>query len=286
MNRPKNTLPTVSIGMPVYNGEKTLIVALDSILSQTFSDFELIISDNASTDTTEDICRRYAINDSRIRYVRQKENLGAARNFNYVLNEARAEYFMWAASDDVKSPDFLEHNYSFLENNPDYVASTSPTRFEGKDFNSVSMGDASLTGDLPERVLIFFTSWHANSRFCSLMKTDVLKMSYYLKKDFLGSDWAAMLDIISYGKTNRHNEGYVVLGKNGFSNSGTIFKHYRNRWFHWPLPFIELIKATLTMSKHFPFQYRIRIMGKLAKLNYQAVKNSTLIEIKKILNRR
>jgi len=281
----KDSAPNVSIGMPVYNGEKTLVAALDSILSQTFSDFEFIISDNASTDKTEEICRQYAINDSRIRYIRQKENLGAAKNFNYVLNEASSKYFMWATSDDIKSPDFLEHNYSFLENNPDYVASTSPTRFEGEDFDSVSMGDTSLTGDLPERVLMFFTSWHANSRFCSLMKTDILKKSYYLKKDFLGSDWAAMLDIISHGKTNRHSEGYVVLGKNGFSNSGTIFKHYRERWIHWPIPFIELIKATLNISKNFPFQYKVRIMGKLAKLNYQAVKSSIRTEIKMLLSR-
>lgn len=92
--------PVVSIGMPVYNGERFIREALDSLLAQTFTDFELIISDNASTDATESICRNYAERDSRIRYIQQRENFGALPNFQFVLNEARGEYFMWAACDD------------------------------------------------------------------------------------------------------------------------------------------------------------------------------------------
>src|ERR1035437_6848500 len=94
--------PKVSIGMRVYNGGKYIRRALASLLAQTFTDFELIISDNASTDGTEAICREYAAGDPRIRYVRQGENLGAMANFRFVLNEAGGEYFMWAAHDDVR----------------------------------------------------------------------------------------------------------------------------------------------------------------------------------------
>ncbi len=101
-------IPRVSIGMPVYNGEKFIRDALDSLLAQTFSDFELIISDNASTDDTEAICRDYAAKDVRIRYVRQAENLGAAANFKFVLDEAVGEYFMWAAHDDRRSTIAIE----------------------------------------------------------------------------------------------------------------------------------------------------------------------------------
>lgn len=93
--------PMVSVGMPVYNGERFIREAMESLLTQSFADFELIISDNASTDTTELICRNYAAQDSRIRYVRQQENIGALPNFQFVLNEARGEFFMWAACDDV-----------------------------------------------------------------------------------------------------------------------------------------------------------------------------------------
>jgi glycosyltransferase involved in cell wall biosynthesis len=92
--------PQVSIGMPVYNGEPFIREALDSLLTQTFTDFELIISDNGSTDATEAICKEYAAKDLRIRYVRHEENRGASANFWFVLNEAVGEYFMWAAADD------------------------------------------------------------------------------------------------------------------------------------------------------------------------------------------
>lgn len=93
--------PVVTIGMPVYNGETFIREALDSLLAQTFTDFELIISDNASTDGTDASCRKYAERDSRIRYIRQAENRGAVANFQFVLDEAVGKYFMWAAADDM-----------------------------------------------------------------------------------------------------------------------------------------------------------------------------------------
>lgn len=90
MNRKQ---PQVSIGMPVYNGEQFLKDALDSILAQTFDNFELIISDNTSTDNTQEICKAYSAKDQRICYYRNEKNLGAAWNFNRVFELARGEYF-------------------------------------------------------------------------------------------------------------------------------------------------------------------------------------------------
>lgn len=103
--------PRVSIGMPVYNGEQFICEALDSLLTQTFTNFELIISDNASTDQTETICRKYCTNDDRVRYIRQSQNLGAPANFKFVLDTAVAEYFMWAAADDVWDKNWIEVLY-------------------------------------------------------------------------------------------------------------------------------------------------------------------------------
>jgi len=102
-----NHKPRVSIGMPVYNGEQFLQEALDSILAQTFADFELIISDNASMDGTQEICRAYAAKDQRVRYFRNQTNLGASRNFNRVFELSSGEYFKWAAHDDICASDFL-----------------------------------------------------------------------------------------------------------------------------------------------------------------------------------
>jgi glycosyltransferase involved in cell wall biosynthesis len=108
-------LPKVSIGLPVYNGGLFLRGALDSLLQQSFSDFELIISDNASTDDTEIICREYAKKEGRIRYIRQPENQGAMANFKFVLDEAVGEYFMWAAADDRRTEKFLEYAVEVLD---------------------------------------------------------------------------------------------------------------------------------------------------------------------------
>lgn len=99
--------PLVSIGMPVYNGERFIRQALDSLLAQDYENFELIISDNASADGTQEICLEYAARDKRIRYYRNESNLVALANFNRVLGLAQGSYFMWAAHDDVWEPSYI-----------------------------------------------------------------------------------------------------------------------------------------------------------------------------------
>jgi glycosyltransferase involved in cell wall biosynthesis len=107
--------------MPVFNGEKYLEGSLHSILAQTYSDFELIISDNASTDRTQEICQTYATLDRRIRYFRNKDNLGAAKNFNRTFQLSSGEYFKWAAHDDVIAPDLLLKCVEVLDHDPSVV---------------------------------------------------------------------------------------------------------------------------------------------------------------------
>ena len=113
--------PLVSIGMPVYNGEPFLEVALNSLLGQTFEDFELIISDNGSTDRTEEICRQYANTDRRIRYFRNPQNLGAGWNFDRVVELATGKYFKWACHDDLCSLEFIQRCIDILEQDPKTV---------------------------------------------------------------------------------------------------------------------------------------------------------------------
>lgn len=111
----------VSIGLPVYNGEKYIHQVLDSILNQTYDDFELIISDNASEDRTQEICMSYAANDSRIRYYRNGRNLGACWNYNSVFKKSKGEYFKWLAHDDVYAPTHIERCVKIFEQNQDVV---------------------------------------------------------------------------------------------------------------------------------------------------------------------
>ena len=119
----------VSIGLPVYNGEKYLEETLDSILAQTYQDFELIISDNASTDDTPRICRTYASKDSRIRYYRNERNFGASKNFNLVFERSSGEFFKWAPHDDIVAPEFLSRCVSVLDQDQSIVLCYSKTGY-------------------------------------------------------------------------------------------------------------------------------------------------------------
>ena len=116
---PQADNPRISIGLPVYQGENYLADAIDSLLGQTFEDIELIISDNGSTDQTEPICRDYLQRDSRVRYFRHDDNRGSAWNHNFVLENARGEYFKWAAHDDLHAATFLERTVAVLNENDD-----------------------------------------------------------------------------------------------------------------------------------------------------------------------
>lgn len=111
----------VSIGMPVYNEERFIRQALDSLLSQSFEDFELIISDNASTDHTGDICLEYAAKDQRIRYYRSETNLGSIVNSNRTFRLSNAEYFFWASGHDLRDESFISRCLGVLNHDASVV---------------------------------------------------------------------------------------------------------------------------------------------------------------------
>jgi len=269
----KDHLPTVSIGLPVYNGEKFIREVLDSLLAQTFTGFELVISDNASTDGTEAICREYAARDPRIRYVRQSVNRGPAANFQFVFDEAVGEYFMWAACDDPRSPDFLEVNFKFLSENPEYVASTSPNRFDDRSQGRQKLVDFALDGDLFERFSRFFDyCWVSHGIFYSLVRTAVLRGCEIIGKSFLAADWAIILYIASRGRLNRCSEGLMIIGTEGLSNGRNIFKMFRNSPIELLLPFYVFSKITLDLTKYFSLKHRMVMVTKLAKVNLTALR--------------
>ena len=114
-----STSPRLSIGLPVYNGESLLPEAIDALLGQSYKDFELIISDNASTDHTEEICRGYEEQDSRVRYIRQPRNIGMIPNHNFLVGVARGEFFKWASYDDLYHRDFLLRCVEALDQHPE-----------------------------------------------------------------------------------------------------------------------------------------------------------------------
>ena len=123
-----HSTPLLSIGLFVYNGERYLEQTVESILNQTFTDFELIISDNASTDRTDEISQAYARCDPRIRYYRSEKNMGAGWNVRRVYELATGKYFKWAAADDLLEPEFLRGCVAALDRDPDCVVAYAKTR--------------------------------------------------------------------------------------------------------------------------------------------------------------
>lgn len=151
---PNRAAPCVSIGLPVFNGVDFLRQAIDSLLAQSFGDFELIISDNASTDDTEAVCREIAARDSRVRCTRLSENIGGVSNHNRVASLAVGSYFMWAASDDFWHPDYLQRCVDVLDHNSDVVVAFAINALmdeTGRPVRHVPMGPSLAIDDAVER---------------------------------------------------------------------------------------------------------------------------------------
>lgn len=123
------TTPRLTLGLPVYNGERYLAESLDALLAQTYTDFELIISDNASTDRTGEIARVYEAKDDRVRYVHHPVNRGSSFNHNFTIEQARGELFKWVSDDDLYHPELLQRCVEAIDARPDIVLAHAWTAF-------------------------------------------------------------------------------------------------------------------------------------------------------------
>ena len=209
----KKIKPKLSIGIPVYNGEKFIKKCLDSLLHQTFSDFEIIISDDASTDLTFKICEEYKKQDKRILFFKQKYNTRMVANFNFVLQQAKGEYFMWASQDDVWHSEFVERNIMFLEKNPGFVGSISEIeifyepwgekdfeRFKDTKPKKIYEIVHSLVGNFEEKVKFLF-DFGKFEYLHSIYRTEYLKKSM-VKRNFLTWELLVILKMLKYGDLN------------------------------------------------------------------------------------
>jgi glycosyltransferase involved in cell wall biosynthesis len=169
--RRASNIPKISLGMPVYNGRAYIIDALDSILAQTFDDFELIISDNASTDNTGEICKEYAAKDRRVRYFRNDVNIGASKNFNRAFQLSFAEYFKWVAHDDLLNPDYLSKCMQVLQGDESIVLCYSNTARIDE--------NGHITGDYPSDNAKVFDSRKVSERFREVTDMRHWNMVFY-----------------------------------------------------------------------------------------------------------
>ena len=194
--------PLVSIGLPVYNGERFLAQALDSLLGQTLGDLELIISDNASTDRTPEICADYAVRDARIRYTRQESNRGAMWNFNFVALQARGQYFKWASANDFCDPWLLEKCVDVLRGDPGAVLCHGRTCIVDEDTGEQTpfAGDVCATDARPsERFRMVARSLKLNNPLFSVTRLDVLRRTPLVRRYFSG-DLVLTMELALYGR--------------------------------------------------------------------------------------
>jgi glycosyltransferase involved in cell wall biosynthesis len=196
----EGTTPAVSVGLIVYNGVRHLERAIETLLAQEFRDFELIISDDASTDETPAICERYAARDPRVRFVRSPVNRGAAWNFNRVGELARAPLFTWAAQDDEWHPQFLARCVAVLRSRPDVVCCYSlmqPIDEEGVPHGRViSAGcDGTTRRQRWNRVL---RNWETNALIYGVTRTAAFRRTRGMGA-FQASDYVFATELVLHG---------------------------------------------------------------------------------------
>ena len=202
-------VPTVLIGLPIYNGQKYIAQAIESVLNQSFEDFAVLISDNASTDGTWDTCRAYAERDSRIRLRRNERNLGAFANFRSVLDGAQSPYFMWMSHDDVLHPDYVRNCYDFLAAHPDYVLCFSKNGYIDEDGLERDVYGYSMnkyvgveSDDMEERFAACLENLPPPTEIYGLIRRDALVdlKSFRL---YDGNDQAMVLELALVGKSRK-----------------------------------------------------------------------------------
>ncbi|MBD8078958.1 glycosyltransferase family 2 protein [Cellulosimicrobium arenosum] len=195
--------PPVSVCLPVYNGERYLTETLLSVRAQTFGDLEIVLSDNASTDATAEICREHAAADPRIRYVRHEMNRGGLWNFNEAIRLARGETVKLAAADDVLRPRFLEVCVAALdEGGPQVVLAYPRTQIiDGEGTITEDLHDEGLRGDRAtphERIAEVLRAQAAHLVF-GLYRTDVLRTTRGLRPT-IGNDVVVLTEMACRGR--------------------------------------------------------------------------------------
>jgi glycosyltransferase involved in cell wall biosynthesis len=272
--------PRVSIGLPVYNGERFLEETMDSFLSQTYSDFELIISDNASTDRTGAIGRAYAARDVRIRYHCNERNLGLAGNFNRAFSLAKGEYFKWATADDVCCPSYLARCVEVLDREPKVVLTYPKTQFVDAAGNPLDIHDPGwdLRSDQAhERLRYTICAGHWVNAIIGLIRSGALASTRLLPA-YAGGDFRLLGELSLLGKfyeiperlfLRRLHPGssshYARGGPN--PNAKWLVKYWKGSSASISLPFwsLSLDHLRTIIRSHLPLPQKLSLLRSLSR---------------------
>jgi|WetSurMetagenome_2_1015567.scaffolds.fasta_scaffold20984_2 glycosyltransferase involved in cell wall biosynthesis len=250
--------PRISIGLPVFNGEQFLEQAINSILAQTLTDFELIISDNASTDRTSDICRDCQARDSRIRYHRNETNIGGGNNYNLTFRMSRGRYFSFAAHDDIYAPQFLEKCVEILDKDSSVVLSQSIITEIDERGNALQVvsSEKGAFRKPHERFRALAGMDHHCQDICGLIRSDILRKTHLLL-NYTDSDRTLLAEISLYGRFQRVPE--PLFYKRIHPKMSTMaFPDYRGRM-AWYIPGI---KERIVFPNWLQFFHYVRVIAK------------------------
>jgi len=194
--------PLVTIGLPCYNSERYVAQAIESLLAQTFTDFKIIISDNASTDSTAAICQRYVAADARVEYTRNPANIGLTRNFNRVFTLSNTKYFKWATADDFSGPEMLADAVAVLERDPSVALAYPRTVLvdaEGQETSRYT-DKLNLMQESPvERFVTLVTEIALVNHHLGLLRSDAIRRTRLWGRH-VGADIGFLAELSLYGK--------------------------------------------------------------------------------------
>jgi glycosyltransferase involved in cell wall biosynthesis len=265
--------PRVSIGLPVYNGERYLALTIENHLAQSFGDFELIVSDNASTDATADICRQFAARDRRIRYVRQPHNVGVTRNFNGVVAHATAPYFKWSSADDLVAPDLLAKCVAVLDGDSSIVLVHSRTSFIDADGNILPREAPALHLMEEQPSARLNRLWErlafCNAQYGVMRRESLCRMRLF--GPYVGSDLCFLAELSLHGKFYEIEEHLLHRRLHGHAASSLapeeLVAHYGLRQGQLVLYYWRLLGEHASMMLRAPISLpeRMRAFWLLAK---------------------
>jgi len=263
--------PRVSIGMPVYNREKYVGASIEAHLNQTFGDFELILTDNASTDGSEEICRAYAARDPRVQYFRNPQNLGAAGNYRRCFELSSGEYFRWTPSDDLVSPNLLERAVEALDRDPSIFVAYPRTKLidaEGKMIGEVEEGLLLMDDRASERWKGVLRNIRLGNLHYGLNRAEKFRKTG-LMRNYSGGDFPLIAEMSLYGKfyeipdaffyRRMHEEASSALKSNSdvmaFYDPRKREKVFLRNWVHLGANLRSVWRAPLPVSE------KLRIYG-------------------------
>lgn len=257
--------PKVSVAIPVYNGAQWIRPTIESILNQTFENFELVITDNQSTDNTVEICRDFLQQDKRIVLHVNETNIGAALNFNRAFELSGADYFKWASSNDIIAPTFLERCVDVLDTESDIVVAAPKTQIINENDEVVKRcnEDMHLCEDDPfDRFTSFFNRVRLNDLVQALMRSDVLRKTT-LHAVYPGSDTILMAEMAARGKVHQVQE-FLLSRRIARSSTTNLMTQEEIATFYSPdkthIPYLHLNKvaALFGIATRLDIPFRIR----------------------------